>query len=146
MYLKGLMAYSDRRIKITYDLTVDGKLIHSFNMNKPFRYVQGKKDILPGLQKAIKGLKPGQRKAIQLSPKQGYGIRNPQSVMEMSKTRFPKRDHFIGKEIRSQRDGKFLATVREVRKETLVLDFNHPLAGKTLHYDVRVLSIKDPSF
>ncbi len=140
------MANSSKRIRIAYDLTVDGKLIHSFNTNKPLRYVQGKKEILPGLEKALKGLKPGERKTVRLLPRDAYGLENPASIMEMPKVRFPKRDHFIGKEIRSQKDGKYLASVKEVRKETLVLNFNHPLAGKTLHYDVHIISVDERTF
>ena len=137
------MTHRDKRIRIAYDLTVDGKLVNSFNKDKSDRYVQGKKEILPGLEKALVGAKSGEKRKISLSPKNGYGVRNPLCVMEMQKARFPKRDHFIGKEIRSLKDGKRLAVVKEVRKETLVLDFNHPLAGKTLHYDVHVISVEE---
>ena len=136
------MSTRGKGIRIVYDLTVDGKLVHSINANKPLRYVQGRKEILPGLEKALKGLKPGQKKAVRSSARDGYGLEDPDSIMEMPKGRFPKRDHFIGKTIRSQKDGKYLATVKEVRKETLVLNFNHPLAGKTLCYDVHVISVE----
>ena len=131
-----------KKIRIAYDLTVDGKLVKSVYATKPLQYIHGKKEILPGLEKALQGLKLGDRRAIDLSPKNGYGVENPASIMEMPKKRFPKRDHFIGKEMRSLKDGKYLATVKEVRKETLVLNFNHPLAGKTLHYDVVVVGIE----
>ena len=131
-----------KRIKIAYDLTVDGKLVKSVHANKPLQYVHGRKEILPGLEKALQGLKLGEKKSIHLSPKNGYGVEDPNSIMEMPKSRFPKRDHFVGKEMKSLKDGKYLAVVKEVRKETLVLNFNNPLAGKTLHYDVIVIGIE----
>ena len=136
------MATRGKRIRIAYDLTVEGKLIRSVPATNPLRYIQGQKEILPGLEKALKGLKLGERKVIRLSPKNGYGVENPGSILEMPKSRFPKRDHFIGKEMKSLKDGKYLATVREVREKTFVLDFNHPLAGKTLHYEVLVVGIE----
>ncbi len=136
------MISKGKRVRIAYDLTVDGRLIKSVNAVKPLRYIHGKKEILPGLEKALGGLSVGQRKVIRLSPKNGYGMENPDAIMELPKSNFPKKDHFIGKEMKSLKDGKYLATVKEVRKETLVLNFNNPLAGKTLHYAVVVVGIE----
>ena len=74
-------ASTGKRIRIAYDLTVEGKLILSINSNKPLRYVQGKKEILPNLEKALKGLKPGEKKTVRLLPRDGYGLENPGSIM-----------------------------------------------------------------
>ncbi len=136
------MISKGKKVRIAYNLTVDGKLIKSISAAKPLRYVHGKKEISLGLEKALRGLKVGDRKEFILSPKEGYGFENSKSFMEMPKTRFPKRDHVIGKVISSQNDGKFLATVKEVRPDTLVLNFNHPFAGKKLHYEVVVVAIE----
>ena len=136
------MISKGKKVRIAYNLTVDGKLIKSINASKPFRYIQGKREISQGFQKALQGLKIGDRKQFILSPKEGYGLENPKSFMEMPKSRFPKRDHVIGKEILSPKDGKFLATIKEVRPETLILNFNHPFAGKKLFYEVVVLAIE----
>ena len=131
-----------KSVRIAYDLTVDGKLVKSVPSTKPMRYIHGKNEILPGLEKELRGLGLGDRKKIMLSPKAGHGIENPKSIIEMAKSRFPKRDHFIGKELKSIKDGKYLATVKEVRKNTLMLNFNHPLAGKKLEYNVWVVGIE----
>jgi len=132
-----------KRIRIAYDLTVDGRLIQSIHASKPLRYVHGKKQVSKGLEGALKGLRVGDRKAFILNPKEGgYGYEDPKSFIEMPKSRFPKKEHFVGKKIISARDGKFLATVKEVKSDTLVLNFNHPFAGKKLHYDVIIVSIE----
>ncbi len=136
------MISKGKKVRIAYNLTVDGKLIKSISAVKPLRYVHGKKEISLGLEKALRGLKVGERKEFVLLPKDGYGFENSKSFMEMPKTRFPKRDHVIGKVISSQNDGKFLATVKEVRPTTLILNFNHPFAGKKLHYEVVVVAIE----
>ncbi len=136
------MITKGKKVRIAYNLTVDGKLIKSIGSAKPMSYVHGKRQISVGLEKALKGLKVGDRKAFDLSPKEGYGLENPKSVMEMPKSRFLKKDHFIGRELLSPKDHKFLATVKEVRKNTLVLNFNHPFAGKKLHYEVLVIGIE----
>ena len=131
-----------KKVRIAYNLTVDGKLIKSISATKPLRYVHGRKEISSGLENALKGLKVGDRKKFMLSPKEAYGFEDPKSFMEMPKSRFLKKDHFIGRQITSQKDGKFLATVKEVRPSTLVLNFNHPFAGKKLYYEVFVIAIE----
>ena len=136
------MISKGKKVRIAYNLTVEGKLIKSISATRPLRYVHGRKEIILGLENELRGLKVGERKKFTVSPKNGYGPENPASVMEMSKTRFMKRDHFIGKEITSPKDGKFLATVKEVKKDTLVLNFNHPFAGKKLCYEVLVVAIE----
>lgn len=121
---------------------MNGRLIKCISDNKPLRYVHGKKQILSGLEKKLKGMKAGSMSEFDLTPEEGYGMEDKKAYIEMPKKRFPKRNHFVGKEI-SSKDGKFLATVREVKQNTLVLNFNHPLAGKQLHYCVRVMEVKD---
>jgi FKBP-type peptidyl-prolyl cis-trans isomerase SlyD len=136
------MISNGKKISIAYNLRIDGKLIKSISASKPLRYVHGKRQISAGLEKALRGLKVGDRKEFILSPKEAHGIENPKSFIEMPKARFPKRDHFIGKELTSPKDGKFLATVKEIKQNSLVLNFNHPFAGKKLHYEVLVISIE----
>lgn len=131
-----------KTVAISYDLSVEGQLVKCISPQKPLRYIHGKKQILPGLEKRLRGLKVGDHKEFDLAPKEGYGAENPKSIMEVDKTRFPKGNHVVGKKILSKRDGKFLATVKAVKQNTLVLNFNHPLAGKKLHYDVVVLTIQ----
>lgn len=136
------MISKGKKVRIAYNLTIEGKLIKSVGTARPLWYVHGKKEIPLGLEKALTGLKAGDRKAFFVFPKNGYGTENPKSIIEMPKARFPKKDHVIGKEISSQRDGKFFATVKEVRANTLVLNFNHPFAGKKLYYQVVVMAIE----
>jgi FKBP-type peptidyl-prolyl cis-trans isomerase 2 len=61
--------------------------------------------------------------------------------MEVDRSKFPRKDHYVGREIRSRRDGKFLATVKAVKERTLVLNFNHPLAGKAIVISLEIVSI-----
>ncbi|HTL71237.1 MAG TPA: FKBP-type peptidyl-prolyl cis-trans isomerase [Candidatus Eisenbacteria bacterium] len=133
-----------RKIRIAYELTVDGRLIKSLAPAKPYIYVQGKRkgsDIPLGLEKAIQGMRVGERRSVVLKPKQGYGVENPKSIMEMPRSRFAAKHHVVGKEIYSERDGKYLASVRNVNTDTLTLNFNHRFAGKALHYSVLVVGI-----
>ncbi len=136
------MISKGKKVRIAYNLTVEGKLIKSIGATKPFRYVHGRREVSTGLEKALRGLKVGQRKSFTVSAREGYGPENPKSFIEMPKTQFAAKDHFIGKQLTSPKDGKYLATVKEVKATTLVLNFNHPFAGKQLHYDVLVIGIE----
>lgn len=131
-----------KNVAISYDLTVEGQLIKCISPQKPLRYTHGKRQILRGLEKRLRGLKVGDHREFDLAPKDGYGAENPKSILEVNKARYPKGNHVIGKQIRSNKNGKFLATVKAVNKNTLVLNFNHPLAGKKLHFSIVVLAVQ----
>ena len=139
------MILSGRKVSIAYEFTVDGQLIKSVDSGKPFSFIYGKEapdQIPPAFYRRIRGLKAGDRKTIQLGPKEGYGVENPKSFREMPKSKFATKYHYIGKQINSGRDGKYLATVKEIRSNTLLVNFNHPFAGKKLRYDVRIVSVE----
>lgn len=129
-------------VSISYDLTVEGHLIKCISSQKPLRYTHGKKEILPGLEKRLKGLKVGDYKEFDLPATEGYGPENPKSILEVDKRKYSKDNHVIGKQIFSKKHGKFMATVKAVNQNTIVLNFNHPLAGKKLHFNVTVVNVQ----
>ena len=135
---------SGKRVSLAFELSVDGKPLRIVYSERPISYIQGKKttEFPKALIKHLSGMKLGQRKQVLLAPKQGYGSTDPKLVMTMPRKRFASKYHFIGRQILSERDGKHLAFVKGVTKESMVLDFNHPLAGKSLHYDVLVVGIE----
>lgn len=138
------MISAGKRIRLAFELTVDGKPFRIVHSGKPIAYVQGQRttDFPKALVKQLSGMALGQRKRVVLSPKQGYGPVDPKLVMTMPRARFARKYHYIGQRIMSERDGKHLAFVREVHKETIVVDFNNPLAGKNLQYDILVVGIE----
>ena len=115
-----------------------GRLIRSTQA----RYVEGDRTLPPGLERSLRRLKVGDRKEVVLSCKESYGVVDPKLIREIPRSQLATKYHWIGKEIRQGKEGKYLATVREVRNDTLVLDYNHPFAGKKLHYNVRVMDIQ----
>ena len=131
-----------KRVAVAYDLWVDGKLVKSIVDTRPQWYLHGQKKMGIGFEKAVHGMNVGERRSFVLSPKQAHGAVNPKSFVEMPRANFAKRDLFIGKALTSPKDGKFLAIVQEIRKDTIVLNFNHLYAGKSLRYDVHVIAVK----
>ena len=134
------------RVSIEYTLTLPDKTQVDTNVGKdPLTYTQGGQEILLALQKAILGLKVGETKSVTLSPEEGYGPVDPNALQEVNKDLIPEEARKVGTPLVVE-DSSGLSQrlrVHEVKEETVVLDFNHPLAGQTLIFDVKVLKIED---
>lgn len=101
-------------------------------------------EIIPGLDEALIGMEPGEKKTVTVPPEKAYGMPNPELVIKIPAEEFTK----VGLE---PQEGLYVMTdsgiakITAVEGETVSLDFNHPLAGKTLIFEVEVLEVKKPS-
>src|SRR3989338_4681508 len=146
----SLMAADKKKIKngatvsIHYTLTVDGKVVETTTGKDPYTYVHGKKQLVPGLEKQLVGLKVGSKKKIKVQPKDGYGEINTRAVEIVPIKSFKEADKLqVGQVIQGNRKGrKINATIKYIDSYSVILDFNHPLAGRTLLYEVEVVDIK----
>jgi FKBP-type peptidyl-prolyl cis-trans isomerase SlyD len=132
-------------VAIEYTLTVDGAVVDSSEGKAPLHYIHGSGQIIPGLEQALTGLRVGDRKEVTINPEQGYGVVDPSAVVEIPKAQLPTDvAPTVGMALRGQTpDGEgFAATIKELKAESVVLDLNHPLAGKTLHFNVTVADVK----
>ena len=133
-----------KKVSIEYTLKLeDGTVIDSNVGGKPFTYVQGKHQIVKGLEEGLAGLKVGDSKHVVVPPEKGYGKINKDAFIEVSKDKVPEGVK-VGSMLKGTgKDGRpFYVKVAEVKEKTVVLDLNHPLAGKTLYFDVKVLNIE----
>jgi len=92
-------------------------------------------------------MKAGDSKQVTVAPEQGYGEVNPQAIQEVPIDQIPPDARKVGVQLQGK-DGQgrmVHPTVTEIKEQVVVLDFNHPLAGKTLYFDVKVLDIKAAS-
>lgn len=132
-------------VSLQYTLSgEDGKMIESNQGKEPLRYVQGQHNMIPGLERELTGMKVGEEKHVVVKPEDGYGLVDPRAVQEVSKDRVPPEGQKVGAILtaRSPQGMPIPVRVKEVKEKTVVLDFNHPLAGKTLVFDVKVLDIQ----
>ena len=134
-----------KKVKFDYTLKVGSTVVETSLGRAPVEYVQGEGKIIPGLEAQLQGLKAGEQKKFTLLPKDGYGEANPQAFREFPKTMFPK--DFVAKkgliiELQGDKGQVVPATIAEVKQDTVLLDFNHPLAGKTLQFDVKIISVQ----
>ncbi|HYO55381.1 peptidylprolyl isomerase [Archangium sp.] len=136
----------DRVVSIDYRLHLgDGRIVDESDPGDPLAYLHGYEEIVPGLEKALEGRKAGESLKVQVSPEEGYGEYDPDGVEEVPREDFPLDLELEAGSIVSATDEEgddvdFL--VKEVRPKTVVVDFNHPLAGKTLHFEVTVREVR----
>ncbi len=132
-------------VSLEYTLKLDdGSTADSNVGGEPLKYQQGKSQILPALERQLLGLKVNDRKQVTLSAADGYGPVDPEAFQEVKREMVPEHAHKAGAQLLAQ-DGsgrKRVARVHEVTEERIVIDLNHPLAGQTLHFDVRVVDIE----
>jgi len=132
------------KVAFNYTLTVDGNVVDSSEEKEPLKYTHGEGRILPGLSGQMEGMEQGDRKQIKLQPQDGYGEVNPDAFKEISRSDLPEDiepqvDMMLQMQVA---DGRVMPVrVSEVKKDSIVLDLNHPLAGKSLEFDIQIVSI-----
>lgn len=130
-----------RKVDIEYTLTLDdGSTVQSNVGGNPLSFVAGEGQIIPGLETALQGKAARERVKVRIAAEEAYGPTDPQKVQEVPLDKIPEDARKVGTLLSAQGfDGPI--RVAEVRPDVVVLDFNHPLAGKALTFDVLVLSI-----
>ena len=134
-----------RTVKVNYTLTVDGKVVDSSKAGQPLEFKEGAHQLIPGFEKAVMGMKAGQKKSFTVKPEDGYGPVNPKAFKEIPKKELPAGiTPEAGMTLLAQtQNGQSLPVkIAKVKKDSVVIDFNHPLAGKTLNFEVEVVDVK----
>lgn len=134
-------------VSITYVLTVDDQEIDRAEKVDPLDYLHGAENIVPGLEAALTGKKIGDKISVTLSPDDAYGMYDDDDVEEvpLEDLDIPVEELEIGMPMEVEdEDGFFYqAFLREINDDAVILDFNHPLAGKTLSYDAEVVGLRE---
>lgn len=116
--------------------------------SEPISYVHGYGMIVPGLEKALVGLKAGDSKEVVVKPEEGYGDRDEELIVEVDRSEMPRPDKVqVGDEIVAESPEGDEAALRviDIDGDTVVLDGNHPLAGETLRYSVIIREVRTAS-
>ncbi len=135
-------------IVVSLDYTVrldDGQVVDSTQEQDALEFLQGAGQIIPGLEQALYGMSVGDERKVELAPSDGYGDKNPEAFQEVPKDIFPDDITLTpgtGLQLRDQSGKVVVAYIAEVRPDTVVLDLNHPLAGETLHFDVKISNLR----
>ena len=138
-------------VEFCYELEVDGQIVDRITKEKPLDYIHGTGSLLPKLEAHIEGMEPGASFDVTLSPEDGYGEVDPSRIIDLSKAAFE-----VNGEVREDllvpgntipmmhsMGGVIPGVVLEVTDDTVKMDLNHQMAGKTLHFKGEVLSVRE---
>ena len=138
-------------VEFVYELEVDGQVVDKTVMERPLDYIHGTGSLLPKLEEQIEGMTAGDKFDVVLSPADGYGEVDPQRVIDLPKAAFE-----VNGEIRedllvpgntipmmNSMGGVIPGVVLEVTPETVKMDLNHQMAGKTLHFTGEIISVRE---
>ena len=127
----------------TYRLTDDGGELLD-ESDEPLEYLHGYGNIIPGLEKALEGAKQGDRQTVTVEAAEAYGEHDPEKVMTLQKDAADE-----GMELKpgmavmgETEEGTMPLTILEVHPDRVVVDANHPLAGKRLHFEVEIIGVR----
>jgi len=133
-------------VSMEYTLKVDGNVADSSEGREPLELVQGAGNIIPGLEREMLDMVIGESKEVTVAAIDAYGEEDEKSYMEVPTDQFPKEIPMkIGTEIQVQNEAgqPMYARIDSIEDKSVRLDFNHPLAGKELHFAVKVVNIRD---
>ncbi len=135
-------------VTMGYTLTVNGKVIDTSegDGNAPVQFVQGAEQIVRGLENALYGLAVGDSKDVVVSSADGYGEYDPEAFADVPRREFDAKIPMkpgVNLQLKDNDGEVYEATIVSVGKNTVRLTFNHPLAGKELHFSVKVLAIRE---
>ena len=135
-------------VKIEYTVkTEEGVLVDTSEGNEPLAYLHGHKHIIPGLENALVGKAVDDELSVTVTPEEAYGERHEQLIKEVPMQAFQGVDKVEpGMQFNAESpQGPQLITVTKVDGDTVTVDGNHPLAGVTLNFDVKVVEVREPS-
>ena len=122
----------------------DGSIFGSTQKEEPFEFIIGQKNVLPGFEDAVIGMEEGDEKEFKLEPSDAYGDHNPELTKEIPRSQLPpdeKLEPGMVLIMNLPNGFQINANITEVSDETITIDLNHPLAGKTLSFKVKILEI-----
>ena len=141
------MVIADQKVvSIHYTLkNSDGDILDESAEDSPLSYIHGTGSIIPGLEKELTGKTAGDKLSVSVAPAEAYGERSEKLVQELPRSAFQGVDDIqAGMQFQAQSpQGETLITVTKVEGDQVTVDGNHPLAGETLNFDVKVDGVRD---
>lgn len=143
---KELTVSDGLAVGLEYTLRLDdGETIDSSAGREPLGFLQGEGQIIPGLEQALYGMAVGEEKSVVVQPEDGYGHRDSTAFQQIPRDSFPSDvnpEPGMALELVDDSGQSMLAFVSEVGPDNVLIDMNHPLAGETLHFDVRIATLR----
>ena len=139
-------AKSGDQVKVHYRGTLqDGTVFDSSYEGEPLEFTLGQGQIIPGFEQAVEGMTPGDSKTVQVEQEQGYGAYDQNKLINVQRSNLPDNidpEEGMVLQVNSQDNDVFYVTVTDVKDEEVVLDGNHPLAGKDLTFEIELVDVQ----
>jgi len=135
-------------VSMEYTLHVDNEEIDSSRGQDPLEFLTGHGNIIAGLEREMIGMKVGESRKVVVAPGDGYGEFDEEAFLDVQSDQFPqdmKLEEGLEMTVRDDSGQARYARVETIDGETIRLNFNHPLAGDELHFDVKVVNMREPT-
>ncbi len=135
----------DRQVTLHFAIKLEsGEVVDSTEGKSPATFTVGDGNLLPGFEQALYGLKPGDKRALTIAPEQGFGQPNPQNVQQMPRGNFEGMELSEGLLIifNDAANTELPGVVKAFDEAQVTIDFNHPLAGKLLTFEVEIVDVQ----
>ena len=134
-------------VSLEYEVRDGDKVVDSNIGGEPLVFMFGKGQIIPGLESGITDMGIGEKADILVKPADAYGEHNPEASQEVPKDQFAGIDLEVGMSLYGQGEdgGTVQVIVKDIGEETVIIDFNHPLAGKDLMFSVTINNVREAS-
>jgi len=142
---------SNAVVALTYELIVDGQVADKTTEERPLEFIFGTGMLLPKFEEYLLDKEPGDDFKFTLSPSEGYGEYDEQAVVELPKTVFEvdgklREDLLVVGNMIQMMNGNggiIPGMVKEIKEESVMMDFNSPMAGKTLNFTGKILTVRE---
>jgi FKBP-type peptidyl-prolyl cis-trans isomerase 2 len=141
---ENFMIKTGSNVSIHYTLSVAGRVVDSSQERGPLTFVHGSKQIIVGLEEHLEGMQAGDETKVSIPAEKAYGPRDPGAVHMFAKDAFESPEKLsVGMTVQgeTQHGQQFTGVVSEVSDNDITLDFNHPLSGKTLDFEIKVVEV-----
>jgi FKBP-type peptidyl-prolyl cis-trans isomerase SlyD len=135
-------------VSMEYTLHVNGELLDTSEEHGPLQFLAGRRNIIPGLENEMMGMKVGDSKEVVVQPADGYGELDEEAFMDASRAEFPpdlKIEAGMELNVTDQNGLQHRARIDSIEGDTVRLNFNHPLAGMELNFNVKVVGLREPT-
>jgi FKBP-type peptidyl-prolyl cis-trans isomerase SlyD len=132
-------------VSLEYKLTVGGEVVDEADQSDPLEFLQGHKNIIPGLERELYGMSIGDKKSVTVAATDAYGEIDPQAFVEVPRDEFPPDiplESGVQLQVRDTQGGLMDARIEKVGEKNVQLNFNHPLAGEDLHFEVSIADLR----
>ena len=140
-----MKADNGSRVKVQFiGRLEDGTVFGESPVEKPLEFTLGKDQLIAGFVEAVRGMEPGQKKTVQVTPEDGFGNYDPDKLIRFERTQFAKREPIsrgMKIEVKDTKGQKFVGQVNSLTDTSVTLDLNHPLAGQKLEFDIQLQEV-----